>query len=80
MARMLAAAVVFVVAPLVADVAAAADIPVPRHRGGQVARSERWPVCYLNRYAYVRYAPVLATAHNVRAVAVAIPVPCPAHG
>lgn len=80
MARIIAAAVVFGTALLLIDIAAAADRPVLTHHGAHAVRGDRWPVCYLNRYAYVRYAPVLATARNVRAVIVSTPIPCPAHG
>lgn len=34
------------------------------------------PICYRSRYAYVRYAPVLATALYVRPVIVSEPTTC----
>lgn len=79
MARIIMAAVALGAAMLLTGIAAATDGPARPHRGADVAPVQ-WPVCYISRYAYVRYAPVLATSRNVRPVIVSTPVPCPARG
>ncbi|MCK9913016.1 hypothetical protein MXD81_27950 [Microbacteriaceae bacterium K1510] len=74
-----AAAGALVAAVLLTGIATATDYPLRPHRAADVGR-EQWPVCYVSRYAYVRYAPVLATSRNVRPVIVSTPVPCPVRG
>lgn len=64
----------------VLNIAAAhgADYPLQKRTAivFQQARVEPAPVCFRSRFAYVRYAPVLATAYATRPVLVEEPTPC----
>ena len=67
-------------AMFLANIVMAADYPVVKRQAPDAVRGEQWPHCYVGRYAYVRYAPVLATASSVRPIFVSMPVPCTDRG